>query len=57
MENPHTHGKPDIVPEPVEIDYSKELKLRYRKASEYPDPEVFDRIANWYDYNPVVKYE
>ena len=54
MDNPHAYGKPDIVPEPIEIDYSKELKIRYKNINEYPNPKIFGRIANWYDYNPIV---
>jgi hypothetical protein len=55
-DNPHVHGKPNIVPvEGLIIDYSKEKVYRYRKPNEYPNKYLFERTANWYDYNPVIE--
>ncbi len=51
MENPYTHGKPDIVPEPIEIDLAGEVTLRYLRYDEYPAG------CNWWNYCPLVEFK
>ncbi len=51
VDNPHTHGKPEIIPEPIEIDYDNELTLRYLKLGEYPAGYT------WWNYNPLIEGE
>ena len=51
MENPHTHGKPEFVPEPIEIELTSEITLRYLRYEEYPAG------CDWWNYNPLIEVE
>ena len=51
MENPHTHGRPDFEPEPVVIELTAEITLRYRKYSEYPEGR------DWWNMNPIIRID